>query len=114
MSISKNIAGTIKRYKETNHLSIAELSIALGVAKSAVESYLNGTGNPRADTIEILAEKCGISAAEMISAQSPVWEQAEIIGQAARLFSGLPPEQRERATTLFLSLVDILSKGDHA
>ena len=110
MPIKKNIAAFLQRYREENHLSIAELSIELGIAKSATVEYLNGDGNPRADTVDMIAEKCGVSAAEVISAQPPGW--AEIVERAARIFGDLPPEQRDRAVSLFLALVDIL--GDHA
>lgn len=114
MPISENIAGFLRRYREEHHFSIAELSDELGIAKSAVVDYLSGEGNPRANTVDLIAEKCGVSATEVISARPPGWERAEIIGQAARVFSGLPPERRDRAVSLFLALVDILAEGDHA
>ena len=57
MSINKNLAKTIQRYKLDRDLSISELAEELGVARSILESYLNGTGNPRADTLELLSEK---------------------------------------------------------
>ena len=112
MPISKNIAAFLQRYREANHLSIAELSAELGIAKTAIVKYLNGDGNPRSDTVEMIAEKCGVSPAEMVSAQPPGWERAEMVGRAARIFGDLPPEQRDRAVSLFLALADIL--GDHA
>ena len=114
MPIHEAIAQFMRRYREDNHLSIAELSEELGIAKSATVNYLNGDGNPRADTMDLIAEKCGVSPAEMISAQPPGWERAEIVERAARVFSGLPPEQRERAVPLFLTLVEIFAEGDHA
>lgn len=112
MPINQNIAAFLRRYKEQRQLSIAELSAELGIAKSAAVDYLNGDSNPRADTVDMIAEKCGVSAAEMISAQPPGWERAEMVERAARVFGGLPPERRKRAVSLFLALVDIL--GDHA
>lgn len=79
MLIKKNLAAFLQRYREERQLSIAELSDELGIAKSAAVEYLNGDGNPRADTMEIIAEKCGVSAAEMISAQPPGWERTESV-----------------------------------
>ena len=114
MPISENVAEFIRRYKEKNDLSISDLTEELGIAKSAIVNYLNGDCNPRADTMDMIAEKCGVSPAEMISAQPPGWERAEIVERAARVFSGLPPEQRERAVPLFLTLVEIFAEGDHA
>ena len=111
MPINENIANFIKRYKEERQLSVAELSEELGIAKSAAANYLNGDCNPRADTIELLAKKCGVSATEIISARPPEWKRAEMVERAARLFSDLPPERRDRAVHLFLSLIDILSEN---
>lgn len=112
MPINQNIAAFLRQYKEQRHLSIAELSAELGIAKSATVGYLNGDSNPRADTVDMIAEKCGVSATEMISAQPPGWERTEIVERAARILGDLPPERRDRALPLFLALVDIL--GDHA
>lgn len=114
MPISDNIANFIRRYKEEHHMSISEMAEEFCMAKSALEGYLNGAGNPRTDTLELLAEKCGVPATEIISAQPLGWERAEMVERAARLFSDLPPEQRDRAATLFLSLVDILAERDHS
>lgn len=114
MSANENFCEFIRRYKKEHGMSISEMAEEFGIAKSAVVSYLNGACNPRSDTIDLLAEKCGVSAAEMISAQSPGWERAEIIERAARLFSSVPPERRDRAVKLFLALVDELSEEYHS
>lgn len=113
MPINENISDFLKRYKSEHHMSIAEMSEELGIARSAVENYLNGSGNPRADTLDLLAKKFGVSAAEIISAHSQGWEQAEIVERVARLFSDLPIRRREQAVKLFLALIDVLSEKDH-
>ena len=113
MPISENITDFIKRYKRAHHFSVAELSEELGIAKSALAGYLSGTCNPRTDTLELLAEKRGVSVAEIISAHPRDWERAEMAERAARLFSSLPPERRDRAIHLFLDLIDTLSE-DHS
>ena len=112
MPISEDIAAFMNRYKEEHHLSIVGFSEELGISKNTVVDCLKGTGNLQSDTIDIIAEKCGVSVAEMISARPPGWERAEIVERAARLFSDLPPERQERAITHFLALIDIL--GDNA
>ena len=114
MPISENIAAFMNRYKKDHHLSIVEFSAELGISKNTVVDCLKGAGNLQSDTIDIIADKCGVSAAEIISAQPPGWERAEITSQAARLFGSLPPEQRERAVKLFLSNLEVFSEGDHA
>ena len=114
MTISESVTDFIRRYKDKHHLSVSKLSEELGIAKSATANYLSGVCNLRIDTLELIAEKCGVSAAEIISAHPQKWEQAETIERAARLFSDLPPERRERAIQRFLSLIDILSEEDNA
>ena len=110
MPINDNISDFLKQYKEEHSKSMSALAEDFGIAKSALENYLNGSGNPCADTIDILAEKCGVSAAEMISAHSLGWERAEIVERAAKLFSSLPPERRERAVKLFLFSIKSILK----
>ena len=58
MSIKQNVARTIRRVKEERHISIEILAKELDITKSAVQAYLKGDSNPRADTLELLAEKC--------------------------------------------------------
>ena len=112
MSIKGNIAEFLHRYKDARNLTVSEMADELGIAKSVIMDYLNGAGNPRADTLELLAKKCEVPVTEIISARPPGWERAEITAQAARLCGSLPPEQRDRAVTLFLALVDVFSEGD--
>ncbi len=113
MPANKNISNFMKRYKQEHHLSVLALSELLGIAKSATVTYLTGACNPRLDTLEIIAEKCGVTVAEIVSAHPREWGQAEITERAARLFSSLPPERRDRAIHLFLDLIDALSE-DHS
>lgn len=113
MPINENLAKTIQRYKLDRDLSLSELAKEFGVARSILESYLNGTGNPRADTLELLSEKSGIPLTELVSGPPSGLEQARIALYAAREFALLSPERRERAITLFLALVDTLSEENH-
>ena len=112
MPINKNLAEFLQQYKQKKHLSLAGLAEELDIPPSSTEKYCSGTGNPRADTLETLAKKCGVSPEEMISARPSSWERAEIVERAVRLFSSLPPGRRERAVKQFLALVDVLSEGE--
>ena len=51
MSISSNIAAKMLRYKLDHELTTAELASELHLAVSNTQEYLNGNGNPRADTL---------------------------------------------------------------
>lgn len=114
MPINKNLAEFLQQYRQKKHLSLAGLAEELDIPPSSTEKYCSGTGNPRADTLETLAKKCGVSPEEMISARPSSWERAEIVERAVRLFSSLPPGRRERAVKQFLALVDELSEGEQS
>lgn len=61
MSIVKNISLILRWYKETNSLSINEFAQELGIAVSSLQGYLNGTANPRIDTVELMSKKIHIA-----------------------------------------------------
>ena len=110
MSIKQNVARTIRRVKEERHISIEILAKELDVTKSAVQAYLKGDSNPRADTLELLAEKSGVSMIELVSDPLPGGEQAETMVGAARLLGGLPPEKREECVEHLLAMAAIFAE----
>ena len=67
MSIQKNIAATLRAAMAEKGRTQAEFSDELGIAHSSLQEYLKDGANPRADTIELLAEKLGITPAKLIS-----------------------------------------------
>lgn len=72
MNIQQNIANNIRKIKTERKLTLDEYAVELGIARSSLMNYLNGTANPRADTIELLAESLNVSPGSLISA--PQWE----------------------------------------
>ena len=112
MSIKQNVARTIRRVKEERHISIEILAKELDVTKSAVQAYLKGDSNPRADTLELLAEKCGVSMIELVSDPLPGWEQAETMVSAAQVLSALPPEKREACVQHLLAIAAIFAQTE--
>ncbi len=67
MQIEKNIAATLKNEMEKRGGTLMEFSLELGIPRSTLQGYLKGTSHPRADSLEELAEKLGISVAELVS-----------------------------------------------
>lgn len=55
MAICKTLGKNLNRVRLDRGLSITEFSEELGIARSSLQSILNGTGNPRSDTIEHIA-----------------------------------------------------------
>lgn len=112
MSIQKNLANALRRYKEARQLSFRDFADELGLPLSSIENYLNGTGNPRADTLELISQKANIPLIEIVSGPLPGQEQAETIVRAAKTLSDLSPERRERAVALFRALADVFAEED--
>lgn len=111
MSITKSMSYALRKYKAANHLSMTALAAELGIAVSSLEGYMNGTANPRAETIEMITKKMNVSMIEMVSGPAPEWRRAETMVRAAKEISGLPADRRERGVELFLRFVALFA-GD--
>ena len=111
MPINDNLARVMRRFKRKERLSVQALSERLGLTKSSAQIYLKGEGNPRADTLELLAEGCGVSMMELVSDPLPGGEQAETVAQAARMLGGLPPERREACVEHLLAVAAIFAES---
>ncbi len=69
MEIEKNIMATLKREMDRRGVSYAGFSEEIGIPRSTLQSYLKGTSCPRADSLEALADKLGLSVAELVSGE---------------------------------------------
>ena len=67
MKIRDNLAATIQTIMKEKGLSLEEASEELCISRTALQSYVKAHSNPRADTLELLAEKLGVSVAELVS-----------------------------------------------
>lgn len=67
MSIQENIAKYLRSKMEEQKASLTEYSKNLGIGRTTLQGYLNGTSAPRSDTIEYLARQVGCTPAELIS-----------------------------------------------
>jgi len=68
MAISEYLSNHLNRIRKELGLSITEFSEKLGIARSSLQALLNGTGNPRCDTIEQIAKVLHTDCASLISA----------------------------------------------
>lgn len=109
MEIRANIARTVREIMREQKKTLTELSDELDIPLSSMKKYASGQSNPRADTIELLADKLGVTPEELISSLPQGWRQAETTLQAAKVFGSLLPEQRERGIQLFLEMVALFS-----
>lgn len=110
MSIRENISKAIHRYQRARDLSLREIAREFGIPWSSLEGYASGRANPRADTLELLAGKLGVSITELVSGLPHGWKQAETIVCAAAAAGSLPPDKREKCIKLFLELTALYSE----
>lgn len=67
LEIKENISAALKREMDKRGLNFMEFSRELDIPRTTLQGYLKGTSSPRADTLEDLAKKLGISPAELIA-----------------------------------------------
>lgn len=67
LEIKENIPATLKREMDKRGLTFMEFSTELGIPRTTLQGYLKGTSSPRADTLEELAKKMGISPATLVA-----------------------------------------------
>lgn len=110
MLTKEKLAQAIQRLQVERRISLTELSKELDIPKTSLMHYASGKANPRLDSLEMLAEKLGVSITELVSDPSPERERAETIVRAARAFRDLTPEQQDVGVRLFLELVALFSE----
>lgn len=71
MAICDNLRDNLNRIKSDTGLSITAFSEWLGIARSSMQALLNGTGNPRCDTLEQIAAVLHMDCAALISSPPP-------------------------------------------
>lgn len=52
-------------------VNYAEFLAEINIPRTTLQGYLNDTSHPRADSMENLADKLGISVAELVSGEEP-------------------------------------------
>lgn len=114
MEIRANIAETDRRVMEERGKTLPELSAELDIPLSSMKNYAKGAKNLRADTIDMLAWKLGLTPAELISQLPSGWAEAETAVRAAQAFGNLTLEKQSQGIELFLKLVDLFSRGTAA
>lgn len=114
MEIRANIAETVRRVMEERGKTLSELSAELDIPLSSMKNYAKGAKNLRADTIDMLAWKLGLTPAELISQLPSGWADAETAVRAAQAFGNLTLEKQSQGIELFLKLVDLFSRGTAA
>lgn len=98
MKIKENITATLEREMDKRGLNCGGLSAAIDFPRTTLQGYLKGTSHPRADSIEELANKLGLSAAELVSGEDyPGLMRSSDFGQSLSAIPTLHPLVRPLA-----------------
>ena len=101
MAMCKNLADHLNAIRLERKLSITEFSEELGIARSSLQLLLSGAGNPRADTVEFLADPLGTSPLWLLSSPQDAGKPAE----------AMTPQQLNQLLDLLEQLKEVL--GDY-
>lgn len=112
--IQNNVAKALQKAKQDQNKTLEEFAEELNISRTAMRQYLQGTANPTADTLTVIAAKLEMSPAELISGLPSGVTQAEFICRVAREISTLAPCRREECIRIFIALVELFSQQSKA
>lgn len=112
MGIRTNIANLIESRRKAQNLSMEEMAQELGIPRSSLQSYVKGSVNLRADTIELLARKLELEPEDLITnlKDDPSWQKARQVACAAQEIASLSKVHRAEGIDHFLNLVRLFSE----
>ena len=99
----------LQKYKDDEQISLETMAARLGIPKSSLFEYIKGRENLRADTIDLIVEKLGITVPELFSEPSFEYERAVLMLQSAQMLGSLPAAERAQGVQLFLAMVSLFS-----
>jgi transcriptional regulator with XRE-family HTH domain len=111
VEIRRNIARQVNRILQERHQTLTELSADLDIPRSSLENYAKGTANLRVDSLQMLAERLGMTPAELVSGlpDPSGWTRARSVLSAVQEISSLSPERQETGICAFLQLVSVFT-----
>lgn len=116
MDAKKNMSQRVKAYRKSKYNSIEAFSEDLGIALNTVRKLERAHGNPTMDTMNLVADKLGITVSELLSPPASGQEQKQSIEKSlcevTKSFMALPDELQKEACEHFSRLVEILKTSD--
>lgn len=110
MALTDNLANHLNQIRRRRGLSVAEFAEELGVSRSSLQSMLNGSGNPRTDTIEYIARRLETNPLILLSPECPegMYRAAEVFAGAICTAAQLPAEQKQLILTRLLEISEMI------
>ena len=109
MALQENLASVMRAYKQHHHQSLTEFADYLEISRSTLQEYVNGTGNPRIDTLEHLATKLDLDPMILLSGtfDQTQMKVALLLIDLVEAISQLDSAKRKRFAELFLQLTQL-------
>ena len=113
MSLQKNLSNVMNAIRRSRDQSLTMFAKELDISRSSLQEILNGTGNPRMDTIEHIAKRLNMDPLILLSC-SYSEEQLEIampLLQITDSLSGLSEKKKHEFILLFQQLLHLVTES---
>ncbi len=71
MSLNSNLSVQLRQYRREKDITLMEFSSMLGIAKSSLQSYESGNGNPTLNTVEQIGRKINVDSGSLLLPGKP-------------------------------------------
>ncbi len=114
MLLRKNLTDTMNALRKSRGLSITAFAEEVGISRSSMQSLLNGTGNPRMDTVEHAAARLCLDPVVLLSGalSKPQLDAAISLLRALDFFASFSDEERDKFASLFLEMLSMVKDND--
>ena len=114
--LEKNLAAAMRVLRASRNQSITEFAEDLGIARSSLQDILSGTGNPRMDTVEFIAEQLDVDPVALLSGafDESQLQTAILLLNTIDAVSRLPAEQQIAFGRLFQQMILLLNPDEPA
>lgn len=109
IDIRRNMANTLRLYMEEHNKTLIEYAEDLEIARSSLQQYMKGEGNPSVDTIERIAQKMDMDPVTLLTGtldgvqRERAWDLLTAIQQV----SALSEKKRLRFVELFMEIMQL-------
>ena len=66
MSLNSNLSIQLRQYRKEKDITLVEFSSMLGIAKSSLQNYESGNGNPTLNTVEQIGRKINVESSSLL------------------------------------------------
>ena len=113
MSLKITLATQLKALRKLKSMTVVEFSDSLGIAKSTLQDFEAGRGNPTLETIALMEKNLGVEEGFLLSSNagpiSIAQEDARLLLSTIPVLERLSSQRRTDACNLLIQLSELLS-----